>query len=226
MDELNELTQRLFSEGYTKENHPDGVRPFDPFYGGFTYQPKTLYQMVFETPCGLLVAGGHFVGGVMSFMGIHWMPENNNPVVACPRFVKAPCERNHPLLRERRGEILHCACPTPMSRAWRKPMLRSGKKQILCLKPSGSKSKEGPVSTGAGTTGWKSSGECSMIPLTVRGRDSAITAMFCKPNYPPKREMCSMMSKSAEHKRAWGFSRMKPLFPWSKGKSCWRNLLL
>ncbi len=110
MDELNKLTQWLFSEGYTKENYPDDVRPFAPFYGGFTYRPETLYQLVFETPCGLLVEGGHFVGGVMSFMGIHWMPENNNPVVTCPRFVKAPCERNHPLLRERRGEILHCAC--------------------------------------------------------------------------------------------------------------------
>ena len=110
MDELNKLTQRLFSEGYTKENHPDGVRPFDPFYGGFTYQPKTLYQLVFETPCGLLVEGGHFVGGVMSFMGIHWMPENNNPVVACPHFTNAPCEQNHPLLWKRRGEIRHCAC--------------------------------------------------------------------------------------------------------------------
>lgn len=110
MDKLNKLTQRLFSEGYTKENYPDNVRPFAPFYGGFTYRPETLYRLVFETPCGLLVKGSHLVTGTMSFMGIDWMPENNNPVVTCPHFTGAPCERNHPLLRERRGEILHCAC--------------------------------------------------------------------------------------------------------------------
>lgn len=110
MDKLNKLTQRLFSEGYTKENYPDDVRPFAPFYGGFTYRPETLYRLVFETPCGLLVKGSHFVTGTMSFMGIDWMPENDNPVVACPHFTGAPCEQNHPLLWERRGEIRHCAC--------------------------------------------------------------------------------------------------------------------
>jgi len=110
MDKLNKLTQRLFSEGYTKENYPDDVRPFAPFYGGFTYRPETLYRLVFETPCGLLVKGSHFVTGTMSFMGIDWMPENDNPVVACPYFTGAPCKQNHPLLWERRGEIRHCAC--------------------------------------------------------------------------------------------------------------------
>lgn len=110
MDKLNKLTQRLFSKGYTKENYPDDVRPFVPFYGGFTYRPETLYRLVFETPCGLLVKGSHFVTGTMSFMGIDWMPENDNPVVVCPYFTGIPCEQNHPLLWERRGEIRHCAC--------------------------------------------------------------------------------------------------------------------
>lgn len=110
MDKLNKLTQRLFSEGYTKENYLDDVRPFDPFYGGFTYQRKTLYRLVFETPCGLLVEGSHFVYGTMSFMGVDWMPENDNPVVTCPCFTNTTCGQNHPLLWERRGEIRHCAC--------------------------------------------------------------------------------------------------------------------
>lgn len=110
MDKLNKLTQRLFSEGYTKENYPDDVRPFDPFYGGFTYRRETLYRLVFETPCGLLVEGSHFVYGTMSFMGVDWMPENDNPVVTCPCFTNTPCKLNHFLLGERRGEIRHCAC--------------------------------------------------------------------------------------------------------------------
>ena len=94
MDKLNKLTQRLFSEGYTKENYPDDVRPFDPFYGGFTYRRETLYRLVFETPCGLLVEGSHFVYGTMSFMGVDWMPENDNPVVTCPCFTNTTCGQN------------------------------------------------------------------------------------------------------------------------------------
>lgn len=37
MEELNELTKRLFQEGYDKEHYPDYVKPFNQYYGGFEY---------------------------------------------------------------------------------------------------------------------------------------------------------------------------------------------
>jgi hypothetical protein len=111
MKELNKLTQQLFAQGYSEENHPDWVKPFKSFYGGFTYTVKKLYQLVFSTPCGLLLIGSHFVHGNMSYMGIDWMEENDNPVVRCP-FDKVECELNHEVLRNitHMGCIVQCAC--------------------------------------------------------------------------------------------------------------------
>jgi hypothetical protein len=114
MEELNELTKKLFSEGYTKENYPDYVRPYNWFYGGFTFEPWYERNMVFTTPCGLLVKGEHFISGHMSYMGVEWMSENNNPTVTCPYF--EPCELNHELLRNngaygcRDERLISCAC--------------------------------------------------------------------------------------------------------------------
>ncbi|MDF1495200.1 hypothetical protein [Caproiciproducens sp. CPB-2] len=114
--EPNELTKRLFAEGYTRENYPDYVKPYFWFYGGFTYTLEHLRKMVFSTPCGLLVSGDHFTNGSMSYMGIDWIPENDNPTITCPRFsLKEPCQINHELLRgcgllSRSGKIVSCAC--------------------------------------------------------------------------------------------------------------------
>lgn len=110
--ELNDLTKRLFAKGHTKDKPPDFVRPFDEFYGGFTYKSEYLRKLVFETPCGLLLMGEHFVSGCMSYMGVNWMPENNNPTVPCPRFSREPCMLNHELLRNHRicGDIVNCNC--------------------------------------------------------------------------------------------------------------------
>ncbi|HVI42548.1 MAG TPA: hypothetical protein VM577_17985 [Anaerovoracaceae bacterium] len=114
--EPNELTKRLLAEGYTRENYPDYVKPYFWFYGGFTYTLEHLGKMVFSTPCGLLVKGSHFTNGNMSYMGIDWMAENDNPTVTCPYFdMKGPCLLNHELLKghaltSRSGNIVHCAC--------------------------------------------------------------------------------------------------------------------
>lgn len=111
MTELNELTKKLLTEGYTKENPPEFVRPWNDFYGGWEYSTAYQNKMVFETGCGLLVKGGHFLSGHMSYMGVEWMPENNNPVVRCP-YDKVNCEKNHKLLRNSisLGYLVQCRC--------------------------------------------------------------------------------------------------------------------
>ena len=87
------LTKRLLSEGYTKDKHPDyvevcksawGKELWQNLAGGFKYTREYLSKMVFKTGCGLLVKGIRFATGSLSYMGIDWIPENNNPVIACP----------------------------------------------------------------------------------------------------------------------------------------------
>lgn len=96
--ELNELTRRLLAEGYTPEDTPPGMREYEDYEGGWTYKYQTLRDMVFETPCGLLAKGEHFSNGYMSWHGIDWRPENDNPVLPCPQFPSEPCPLRHPLL--------------------------------------------------------------------------------------------------------------------------------
>ena len=99
MKEVNELTRRLLAEGYTPEDTPPGTCEYKSYYGGWTYTWQALIDMVFETPCGLLVKGSHFLHGYMSYNGIDWRPENGNPVVPCPHFTSEPCPLRHPLLQ-------------------------------------------------------------------------------------------------------------------------------
>jgi len=51
----------------------------------------------------------------MAYRGIHWQPENNNPVVCCPRFDLDFCPMRHPMLwgdlyDSRSGSVRQCAC--------------------------------------------------------------------------------------------------------------------
>lgn len=104
MKEYNKLTQRLLAEGYTPDNYPDYVRlthcSFKPYdiYGGFEYTKAHLHSMTLSTPCGLLTRGDYWTSGHMSFMGIDWRTENDNPVINCP-YRKSDCKLRHPLLR-------------------------------------------------------------------------------------------------------------------------------
>ena len=114
MTELNELTKRLFTEGWTKENHPNWVKDFNKWYGGFEYTIEAQRKLVFETPCGLLVKGSHWNTGYMSYMGVDWTIENYNPTLNCP-YRNDNCVKRHKLLQEKahgtgRMKIVFCDC--------------------------------------------------------------------------------------------------------------------
>lgn len=121
MGEYNLLTQKLLAEGYTAENYPDHVRlpsgcygkdPLQNIYGGFEYTPQYCAQMVFKTGCGLLIKGSSFIGS-MSYMGILWIQENDNPVICCP-YRKDSCDLRNPVLGGTIGggisKIFECDC--------------------------------------------------------------------------------------------------------------------
>ena len=126
MKELNKLTQRLFAEGYTKDRHPDYVDDWtyqSEFYGGFEYSRAKKNSMVFSTPCGLLIQGSYWNSGIMSYMGVTWSMENDNPTIRCP-YSKVGCALNHEFLRDRAvGSQVECAChevtvPYDYNRSW------------------------------------------------------------------------------------------------------------
>ena len=121
MKEYNLFTQRLFEQGYTFENYPNyaklpnsicGKKVFD-ILGGFEYENWYRNQKVYSTGCGLLCRGSDFSNGYMSYMGIDWKPENNNPVTACP-YKKEHCTLRNPLLDQSLGgglvKISQCDC--------------------------------------------------------------------------------------------------------------------
>lgn len=108
----NDLTWKLFAEGYTPDNHPENVKWVSYKYE-FEYTPKYVRQMVLESPCGLLMKGTDFCG-YMSYMGIDWRLENNNSVHRCP-YSKVECELNHEHLKKaigHKGDIVQCAFHT------------------------------------------------------------------------------------------------------------------
>ena len=114
--EHNELTKQLLSEGWTKEQTPEGLLPWNDFYGGWQYKRSSYQKFVFQTPCGLLVKGDKIISD-MAYMGVYWMVENDNPVINCPYFGLRDCACRHPLLKgkqlysfiSRIGSYKHCA---------------------------------------------------------------------------------------------------------------------
>mgnify|MGYP001025021327 FL=1 len=116
MKEVNELTRRLLAEGWKPEDTPPGTHPYKDYYGGWTYTGEAIRSMVWETPCGLLADGRHFLNGYMSYQGVDWRPENGNPVICCPVFPSAPCPLRDPLLCNERYDlhsndvVYQCAC--------------------------------------------------------------------------------------------------------------------
>lgn len=106
---INKLTQKLLAEGYTKENYPDYVSEWNDFYGGFEYKYNYRNTLLFSTPCGLHIKGSSWACGNMSYQGIVWSMENDNPTINCP-YHKNNCELNHPLLRDAKIPFICCAC--------------------------------------------------------------------------------------------------------------------
>ncbi|HZK37340.1 MAG TPA: hypothetical protein VFC98_00470 [Clostridia bacterium] len=86
---MNELTERLLAEGYTKDNHPDNV--YWSNWSDFEYTSEYLAETVWEAPCGLLKNGIHNYNNG-SCNGITYCPENNNPRFGCPYHKSKQCE--------------------------------------------------------------------------------------------------------------------------------------
>lgn len=89
---MNELTKRLFAEGWTRENHPDNVF-WGTFGEGFEYEWDYQITLTWQTGCGLFVQGRTVGTCDTSFMGVHYTPENGNPLVRCP-YGKKDCEHS------------------------------------------------------------------------------------------------------------------------------------
>lgn len=93
---MNDLTEKLLKEGYTKDKYPDYVRWID-YMNEFEYTSEFLNQSVWEAPCGIM-RKGEFTGGYLSYAGVNWRVENNNYNFHCP-YRKKECEYFHPLLK-------------------------------------------------------------------------------------------------------------------------------
>lgn len=94
---LNDLTQKLFADGYTRENHPDNVYWSD--FENFGYKAEYIFGTVWETPCGLLVDGRSVFTSDVTYNNVWYCPENNNPVIRCP-YNKTGCEKQPELLNK------------------------------------------------------------------------------------------------------------------------------
>lgn len=97
MTELNNLTKKLLSEGYSKENPPPHYIKWDDFYGGWQYHSVQTENMCLITPCGLMQKAW-FIHEI-SFGGINWCLENDNALVFCP-YQKKGCPKNNPLIKD------------------------------------------------------------------------------------------------------------------------------
>lgn len=95
-DRKNELTWKLFEQGYTKDNHPNYVK-WDANTYEFEYTGEFLNNSVWEAPCGVMCKGS-FTFGYLCFAGVDWRVENNNYNFHCP-YRKNDCEFYHPLLK-------------------------------------------------------------------------------------------------------------------------------
>ena len=92
--ELNALTRRLYTQGYTRENHPDTVCWGD--WQNFSYKWETMLGFTWETPCGLLIQGKSDTGRSVArsecfHQHIWYCPENDNPLHLCP-YGRKGCE--------------------------------------------------------------------------------------------------------------------------------------
>ncbi len=98
--ETNKKSLELLAQGWTKDQTPEGFRPWNDFYGGWEYKQSTYRKFTFVTPCGLLTTGERITTN-MGYMGVNWMVENDNAVINCPFYSLQDCSLRHPLLRAR-----------------------------------------------------------------------------------------------------------------------------
>lgn len=116
MAEYNKLTQRLLAEGYTVENHPKyayiggmcGRKTLDNFKGGFEYYGWYVFEKTYKTPCGMQCKG-KFAHTGMSWNGVEWCYENDNPWIICPKNMMGCQLREEPFKSEGTGVLSrHC----------------------------------------------------------------------------------------------------------------------
>ena len=101
---MNELTKRLYAEGWTREHHPDYVYWGD--WESFSYKWEFALELVWQTPCGLFVDGRSVASADTSYMGVDYCPENGNPLLRCP-YSRKDCEHIPDGLR---GKYPWCPC--------------------------------------------------------------------------------------------------------------------
>ena len=121
--ELTKVTKELLAAGWTKDQTPEGFRPWNDYYGGWEYKESVFRKFVFRTPCGMLVKGDKVIDN-MAYMGVNWTVESDNPVINCPFYALHDCSLRHPLLRNefaynyrsQLGNIKHCSvCRTDLT---------------------------------------------------------------------------------------------------------------
>lgn len=118
MAEYNLLTQCLLAEGYTVSHYPEyaeidrstfpGGNLLNNLGGGFIYKRSIAHGFVYKTGCGKYVLGEN-VNSDMSYMGVQWCYENDNPVIRCPYDIP-DCPDNDPLLHGGKGGGLSFLC--------------------------------------------------------------------------------------------------------------------
>ena len=87
---LNDLTKKLLAEGWTRENFPHET-VFLKNFENFGWRWDVSKDMVWETPCGLLVEGRTAACSDLTYDGVWYCIENGNPLHRCPHE-KHNCE--------------------------------------------------------------------------------------------------------------------------------------
>lgn len=107
MSEINKISREMLDEGWSRDQTPPGMKPWDDFYGGWTYRPDARRDVVFASPCGLLWERNELsYSGTMYYMGVAWTEENDCITSFCPYYSRTePCTDNDPLL-----ESMHAGC--------------------------------------------------------------------------------------------------------------------
>lgn len=100
---LNDLTKQLYSEGWSRDNHPSHVYWSD--FENFGFKFEYLIQLAWRTPCGLSVNGRTVSTSDVSCGGTWYCPENGNPVIRCP-YSRRDCEHQSSVL----GKYCMCIC--------------------------------------------------------------------------------------------------------------------
>jgi len=77
---MNKLTEVLLAAGITEEDELEFARWH---YNEWMYTPKFERYLAWEAPCGIMKEGC-FSGGSLSYMGVEYSQENNNPRYGCP----------------------------------------------------------------------------------------------------------------------------------------------